>query len=285
MTRGRPVTRNPTPGGLRPETHKHLLRLDHESHRLTYRRTHALVPALCADLAGVIAPPYDVIDPPAQERLYQASPYNVVRLTLGRQDPRDTEQDNRYTRAARDFTAWRAREVLRSDPTPALYLIEHTFVDGGQTRSRVGFISLLELHDSLTQAVHRHEATLEAPKEDRTKLLEAVQAQCCFCFRLRFAQSRQQHPRENRDDGDDDKQLYERESSVGAGTAPALEVGRNRHQLWHYLRFGNFGGNSASPAWKSKFEPLARRQGRVSLRIYERDFLAGCAFNRFKRCS
>src|SRR4051794_8015453 len=30
-------------------------------------------------MSDVVAPPYDVIDPALQERLYQASPYNVIR--------------------------------------------------------------------------------------------------------------------------------------------------------------------------------------------------------------
>ena len=35
-------------------------------------------------LSDVVATPYDVIDPALQDRLYQASPYNVIRLELNR---------------------------------------------------------------------------------------------------------------------------------------------------------------------------------------------------------
>ena len=42
-------------------------------------------------LSDVVAPPYDVIDPALQDRLYQASPYNVIRLELNREEPGDTE--------------------------------------------------------------------------------------------------------------------------------------------------------------------------------------------------
>ena len=51
-------------------------------------------------LSDVIAPPYDVIDPALQERLYDLSPFNTVRLILNQETPRDTERDNRYTRSA-----------------------------------------------------------------------------------------------------------------------------------------------------------------------------------------
>ena len=133
-------------------------------------------PELISDLGRVLSPPYDVIDADEQERLYQVSPYNIVRLILGKSSPRDTDQDNRYTRARRDFDAWQESRVLSRDPTPALYLIEHTFAEDGHARSRVGFIALLELGDAVERAVYRHEATLAAPKHDRMKLLETVPA-------------------------------------------------------------------------------------------------------------
>ncbi len=128
------------------------------------------------DLSAVIAPPYDVIDSQEQERLYEVSPFNIVRLILGKQSPMDGNQDNRYTRAFRDFTDWSRQDVLHKDETPALYVIAHTFDDGVQLRSRIGFIGLLGLKDAGEKVVYRHEATLSAPKADRTKLLEAVPA-------------------------------------------------------------------------------------------------------------
>jgi len=128
------------------------------------------------DLSAVIAPPYDVIDPKEQEQLYAASPYNVVRLILGKQSAADTATDNRYTRAQHEFNDWRTQQVLQLDSTPAIYLIEQTFIDHGQQHSRLGFIALFQLREAIEQMVYRHEATLSAPKEDRTKLLEAVPA-------------------------------------------------------------------------------------------------------------
>lgn len=136
------------------------------------------------DLSQVICPPYDVIDPKQQEQLYQTSPYNTVRLILGKQYPTDTAQENRYTRAQRDFEAWRKSGVLYADTTPTLYLIEHTFASEGRVRSRLGFIALLELNDQTSRSVYRHEATLAAPKEDRTRLLKAIPANLepIFCI-------------------------------------------------------------------------------------------------------
>ena len=130
--------------------------------------------ALAGDLGRLIAPPYDVIGPEEQDRLYQASPYNVIRLILGKISPSDTAQENRYTRAKRDFTDWCGQRLLELDEQPAMYLIEQSF-DGaeGLRKTRLGFIALMELGE---RAVYKHEATLAAPKQDRTKLLEAVPA-------------------------------------------------------------------------------------------------------------
>ena len=48
----------------------------------------------------VIAPPYDVIDPALQQALYDRSSYNVIRLILNKENPTDSDTDNRYTRSA-----------------------------------------------------------------------------------------------------------------------------------------------------------------------------------------
>ena len=134
------------------------------------------------DLSQVIAPPYDVIDPKQQEQLYRASRYNVVRLILGKQDPQDTPSDNRYTRARRDFEAWCGQGILQPDPVPALYLVEQTFHIQETSCTRLGFIGLLGLQGAMERIVYRHEATLAAPKADRTKLLHALPANLCPIF-------------------------------------------------------------------------------------------------------
>lgn len=128
------------------------------------------------DLSSLIAPPYDVIDGAEQERLYSASKYNIVRLILGKQSSSDTDSDNRYTRAQKDFDAWRKQGILQCDEKPAIYCVEHAYRYEGKTHRRLGFIALMELHDNTENDVYRHEETLSRPKQDRAKLLEAVPA-------------------------------------------------------------------------------------------------------------
>ena len=49
-------------------------------------------------LSDVVAPPYDVVDPALQDQLYEASPYNVIRLELNRDEAGDSGVDERYQR-------------------------------------------------------------------------------------------------------------------------------------------------------------------------------------------
>lgn len=141
-------------------------------------------PRLVGDLSAVVAPPYDVISPQQQDQLYQCSPYNVVRLILGKESPADSPSDNRYTRAKQTFEEWRASGVLVRDETPALYCCEHTFRWQGRSCRRLGLLALLEFEGSVPDGVLVHEQTFEAPKADRARLMEAVQAHLSpiFCI-------------------------------------------------------------------------------------------------------
>ena len=74
-------------------------------------------PSRVGDLAKVVAPPYDVIDPEMRARLVAADPANVVRLDLPVEEAGDGP-DDRYRRAARTLAAWRSDGTLRKDPQP-----------------------------------------------------------------------------------------------------------------------------------------------------------------------
>jgi len=78
-----------------------------------------------------------------QEAYYQSSPYNLVRIILGKRLPDDTEAENVYTRAAR-LPELRQTAVLRQDTEPSIYRYSQTFkLPGSQTQAeRRGFIAL-----------------------------------------------------------------------------------------------------------------------------------------------
>lgn len=135
------------------------------------------------ELADVVTQPYDKISPEMQDRYYALSPYNLVRIILGKADD---GPGNVYGRAAKCLSAWRAERVLVADPEPSIYAYAQQFtVPGDPSRKeyeRRGFIALGKLEDYENGIVHRHEQTLSGPKTDRLKLLRATQAHCGQIF-------------------------------------------------------------------------------------------------------
>lgn len=129
------------------------------------------------DLAAVMAPPYDAISPQLQDDLYQRSPYNIVRLTLGKTLTTDSESENCYLRAAADFANWQENGVLERDLEPSLYLYDQTYrQEDGRTITRKGFMALTRLENFSAGVVKPHEKTLNGPKIDRLLLTRACQA-------------------------------------------------------------------------------------------------------------
>jgi uncharacterized protein (DUF1015 family) len=138
--------------------------------------------------AKVVTQPYDKITPAMQDEYYASSPYNLVRIILGKPEPGDNDQQNVYSRAAASLQQWRAEGILVRDPQPAIYLYTQTFkVPGdrsGATAERRGFIALGQVEDYDSKIVFRHEQTLSKPKADRLNLLRATQAHCGQIFML-----------------------------------------------------------------------------------------------------
>ena len=125
----------------------------------------------------VVTQPYDKITPAMQDRYYDASPNNLVRIILGRREPADNQEFNVYTRAARYARDWRAAGVLRLDSEPSIYACSQTFTaPSGATFERRGFIALGRVEDYSAKVVFRHEQTLAKPKADRLDLLRATRA-------------------------------------------------------------------------------------------------------------
>ena len=135
-------------------------------------------PEKIKDLSKVMAPPYDVISKEEQNQLYKLDPHNIVRILLGKDYPGDNEKENRYTRAAIFLEEWQKQGILKKDDSPSIYINLQEFRLNGRVRKRLGFIALLKLEefDTKTSTIYPHENTLTAPKEDRAKLIRAIEA-------------------------------------------------------------------------------------------------------------
>jgi len=124
---------------------------------------------------AVTAPPYDAISPVDQDRYYRASPYNVVRIVLGKKEKGDDDTVNKYTRAASYLRTWREEGILVPSKDPCLYPFEMEFRFGGEARRVRGVIAEVEL-EPWGGSIIPHERTLPGPIEDRLALLRAARA-------------------------------------------------------------------------------------------------------------
>ncbi len=137
-------------------------------------------------LDQVVTQPYDKISKGLQDRYYAASPYNLVRIILGRAEETDNPANNVYLRAADAFRTWRDRGILRQDPAQSLYRYSQSFtLPGSDTKvERTGFIALGRIEEYSAGVVYRHEQTLSKPKADRLNLLRATRANFGQLFML-----------------------------------------------------------------------------------------------------
>jgi uncharacterized protein (DUF1015 family) len=147
-------------------------------------------------MEDVVTQPYDKITPEMQQRYYEASPYNLVRIILGKHEPDDTEAEeflpageeahNVYTRAAEWLREWRKEGILAEEAEPALYgysqtyTVPHSAAAGkpAEVRERRGFIALGHLYEYADKVVYRHEQTFPKHKSDRLALFKATRAYC-----------------------------------------------------------------------------------------------------------
>jgi len=141
-------------------------------------------------MEDVVTQPYDKISPEMQDRYYQRSPYNLIRIILGKHEPGDTEPQeflppgqqahNCYTRAAHYLKEWRAERILAEEGEPALYGYSQTYTvpHSAEVRERRGFIALGHLYDYADKVVYRHEQTFPKHKSDRLALFKATRAYC-----------------------------------------------------------------------------------------------------------
>ena len=138
------------------------------------------------NMEDVVTQPYDKISPAMQQRYYDASPYNLIRVILGKQEPGDNDASNVYTRADATLKDWRKKHILREESEAALYGYSQTYTvprSAGATgepevRERRGFIALGHLYDYADKVVYRHELTHAKAKSDRMSLFKATRTYC-----------------------------------------------------------------------------------------------------------
>lgn len=130
------------------------------------------------DYQEITSPPYDVISPEFQNKLYEKHPNNAIRLEL-------PKEENKYQIAAQRWNEWRDDETLIQDERPAVYVYDQTFTTkDGNTVTRKGFIARLRVVPFSDKVVLPHEKTLTKAKSDRLNLFKETAANFSPIFLL-----------------------------------------------------------------------------------------------------
>jgi uncharacterized protein (DUF1015 family) len=134
--------------------------------------------AVAGPLQDLVAPPYDVIDPPAREALQARSPHNVVAIDL-------PQGDDPYATAAETLRAWVDEGAVVRDPEPAIWaLVQDYTAPDGRELTRKGFLARVRVEDYGPGRIRPHERTHPGPKEDRLRLTRATRANLSPIFSL-----------------------------------------------------------------------------------------------------
>jgi len=127
-------------------------------------------------LSNVFCPPYDIISQEQQENYYKQDPYNFIRLELAKETPKDTEKDNKYSRARKTYEEWFKKGILKQDETPCIYFYKQDYKYQGQKYTRMGFLGLLKMGEDSGVRILPHEHTHAAAKTDRFTLWSALKS-------------------------------------------------------------------------------------------------------------
>lgn len=171
-------------------------------------------------LEEVITEPYDRITPIMQEEYYRRSPYNVVRIILGKDDDPEHLEKDKYKRAKIYLDEWGKKGILLREEKEALYIYEQEFSVKNEKKKRRGIIARVKLEEFSSKKVLPHEKTFPKHKEDRLKLLRATEANTGQIFLL------------YKDEEKKVTQAVERALEKGVVVVDILDEDKNKHRLW-----------------------------------------------------
>lgn len=123
-----------------------------------------------SELSRCVAPPFDVLNEEAQEKL-RKNPHNIVHLTLPK--ARRGKEKDPYERASKLVEEWTAAGFLRQTSEDAVYAYETWYQVRHQERRMRGILVALKVDPTYKQVVP-HERIFEKPAEDRLRLLRAT---------------------------------------------------------------------------------------------------------------
>ena len=123
-----------------------------------------------------LCPPRDVIGPADLDELYERSPYNVVRLEVGREYASDGPDSNRFIRARGTLADWINTGVLHRDDEPSMYVVEQSFSFAGRDHVRREIIGAVRTEEYDRGVILPHEFTRRALLKERLEMLRETRS-------------------------------------------------------------------------------------------------------------
>ena len=136
------------------------------------------------DVSATTAPPYDIVTPALKEKLYESSPYNIIRIDFGKDADDDNDEENRYTRASRHLADWQKEGILINDDKALFYCYEIEYKVNNITKKTRGFLGAVRIEEPGSGKIHPHEETYSKPKSDRLNILRYCNANISPIFSL-----------------------------------------------------------------------------------------------------
>lgn len=130
------------------------------------------------EASRVVAPPYDILSDEGVAELYRKSPYNIIRIDLGKadEDGHKTTEDW-HARAGELFRRWRREGILVDEEAPAYYVLRQRYaLPDGTRKELVGLVGCCRLSPFSQGEVLAHEHTFAKPKADRLRLMQETAA-------------------------------------------------------------------------------------------------------------
>ncbi len=123
----------------------------------------------------VAAPPYDVVSTAEARDLARGNPDSYLHVSRPEIDlPAGTDEhaDAVYARGARNLADFRARDVLRADPEPHLYVYAQRM---GEHR-QAGIVACASVAEYDADRIKKHEKTRADKEDDRTRHVDEMGA-------------------------------------------------------------------------------------------------------------
>jgi uncharacterized protein (DUF1015 family) len=140
------------------------------------------------DVSPLVAPPYDVLDAAAKQRLLGKNSKNIVAIDLPHTPAKELGPPQAYQAAADMYLAWLKDGTLKRLDTPAIFAYRQTTRGhNGQQSQRCGMACCVEaipFGPRQGGGILPHEETFSGPKEDRLALMKATRAQLSPIFGL-----------------------------------------------------------------------------------------------------